>query len=78
MHNVPAFLKVEDYTSVSSDLNPFDYELWDILEQNICWECHPNLKSFKWNIIEEAAKTLSEIISKSIGKWSEYLQLYID
>ncbi len=43
-------------TSGSEDTNPLDYELWDVLEQNVCWKLHPNLESLKWSIIEEMAK----------------------
>ncbi len=33
-NNVPAFIREEDWTSGSLDLNPLIYELWDTLEQN--------------------------------------------
>ncbi len=45
-----------DWTPGSPDLNPLDYELWDILGQNTCQKRHPNLKSLKRSFIEEAAK----------------------
>ncbi len=35
-NNIPAFIHMEDWTSDSPGLNPFNYELWDILEQNAC------------------------------------------
>ncbi len=37
-------------------LNPLDYELWGILEQNACQKYRPNLELFKRSIIEEVAK----------------------
>ncbi len=69
----------EDWTSGSPDLNPLDYELWNILlEQDAHRKCHPNLESFRQIIIEEVPKIPLEIIHKSIAKWSVRLQLYID
>ncbi len=41
------FIRVEDWTSDNPDLNPLDYKLWNILEQDACQKRHPNLESLK-------------------------------
>ncbi len=68
VNNIPAFFRAEDWTSGSPDLNLFDYELWDILGQNVCQNRHLNLQSLKQSIIEEVAKISAEMIYKSIAK----------
>ncbi len=77
-NSVPAFIRVEHGISGNPDLNPHNYELWDILEQNACWKHHPNLESLKQSINEEAAKIPLKMIHKSIAKWLECLQLFSD
>ncbi len=77
-NNVPAFICVEVWTSGSPDLNPLDYELWDILESNACWKYHPNLEWFKWSIIAEAVKIPLGRMHKCIAQWPESLRLCID
>ncbi len=67
-NNISACIQAEDWTSGSPDINPFDYELWGILEQKVCLKCHPNLELFRRSIIEEAVKIPLETICKSIAK----------
>ncbi len=66
-----AFIQAENWTTGGPGLNPLDYELQDILEQNACQKLYPNLESLKQSIIEEPAKISLEMICKSVAKWPD-------
>ncbi len=66
-NNVLALIQVEDCTPGSSDLNPLDCELCEVLEQNAYRKRRPNLEALKRSIIEEAEK-IPLMICKSIAK----------
>ncbi len=76
--NIFAFIRAKDWTFGGPDLNPLNYELWDILEQNACRKRHPNSESLTRSIIEEAVKIPLGRIRKSIARCPGCLQLCID
>ncbi len=76
--NIPAFIQAEEWTSGIPDLNPLDYELWDILEQSACQKLHPNLGSLKRSIIKKATKIPLKIVQKFIVKMFKRVLLCID
>ena len=43
--NVPEFIRAEEWTSGSPDLNPLDYNAWDMLEQMACSKPHNTIQS---------------------------------
>ncbi len=44
-NNIPNFIRHEDWPSGSPDLNPLDYNLWNIFEEEACRKCHPILEA---------------------------------
>lgn len=75
--NIPGFIAASDWPSGSPDLNPLDYELWDILEQMACRKSHKNLESLKKSIQQAAAKIPLETVRACIARWPERLSLCI-
>ncbi len=71
--NVPDFIAESEWTSGSPDLNPLDYELWEVLEEKACAKRHPNLEALKRSIVQAAAAIPLDTLRKSIEKWPERL-----
>ncbi len=45
-------MREKDWTSSHPELNPLNFELWNILEQNARRKLYPNLELLKRSIIE--------------------------
>ncbi len=63
--------------SSSLNLNPLNYKLWNILEENCCAHRHHNLESLKKSIIKSVYCMSLEVISVVIDDWSHHLHACI-
>uniref|UniRef100_A0A914D0X7 Uncharacterized protein n=1 Tax=Acrobeloides nanus TaxID=290746 RepID=A0A914D0X7_9BILA len=52
----------EEWTFQQDDLNPLDYSVWSILEENACQKPHPNVESLKKAWKEITLETLVKIV----------------
>ncbi len=73
--NIPNFIRKEDWTSRSPNLNPLDYEMWEKLEKMACKKPHCNLESLKCSLQQAATNFPIETLRKAIERWSERLRL---
>jgi hypothetical protein len=55
-------LKVSVWPTARTDFNPFDYELWSILEKRVCKKRHINLESLKRSIVKTTTEIPLEMI----------------
>ena len=76
--NVPAFISVEDWPSGSPDLNPWDYELWAVLEDMACQKRHKTLDSLKRSFVKAAAEIPLEMERAAIAEWPERLKASVE
>jgi len=60
--NVLEFIRAENWSFCSPDLNPPDYRLWQILEEKACSKPHHNLEDLKKSIVKAAAEIPLETI----------------
>jgi len=61
-----------------SDLNPWDYKLWAVLEDMACQKHHNNLDSLKRSLVKAAAEIPLETVHTAIAKWPEHLKACIE
>lgn len=66
-NNVPEFIRASDWPSGCPDLNPLDYRLWKILEEEACAKPHRNLESLKSSITRTVAEIPLETLRTCIN-----------
>ena len=78
--SVPDYIEKENWPPKSSDLNPLDYSIWGILEQNVYYhrDGYDTIDELK-GAIQDAWKSLPKtIIDKAINQWRGRLQMVVD
>ena len=73
-----AFISAEDWPSGSPDLNPWDYKLWDVLEDMACQKHHNNLDSLKRSLVKAATEIPLETVRAMIAEWPEHLKAWVE
>ena len=51
-NHVLEFISSDHWPSASSNINPFGYKLWSVLEGMVCTRRHHNLESLKQTLVE--------------------------
>ncbi len=72
------FYKAQRLTFWDLDLDPLDYDLWNVLEEEACLKHHPNLETLLRSIVAAAVKIPLERIREAIAEWPSHLQRCID
>lgn len=67
-------LKHEDWPSSSPDLNPLDYKIWQILEEEVCAKPHKNLESLKASLRKAVANIDMNMVRAAIDDWPRRLE----
>ena len=67
--NLPEFIPAEDWPSGSSDLNPLDYHLWNILEEKACCTSHHSTETFKGDLVTSAASIPLDVMTSGLAVW---------
>ena len=63
--NVPDFIDPSSWPPSSPDLNPMDFSLWGILEENACKKPHKSVASLKRSLVREWNKIDVETLKKA-------------
>ena len=71
------FIKKDEWSASSPDLNPLDYSIWSLLEADVNAEEHNSVESLK-NAISEAFERLPmEVINQAVDNWMKRLDAVI-
>lgn len=76
-HHFPDFIKKDGWSVGSPDLNPFDYFLWDFLENKVNAQTHMSIVSLKAAITQTYDNLDQDMIDRAIDDWSRRLDAAI-
>lgn len=75
--NFPDFIRKDEWPPASPDLNPLDYSIWSILEQETNAQAHTSVESLERAIIQAFNNLDQETINRAIDDWPRRLEAVI-
>ncbi|CAK1590790.1 unnamed protein product [Parnassius mnemosyne] len=69
------FIRREDWSSSSPDLNPLDYKIRQHLEEKVSAKPHQNMGSLRASLAKVAAEIDMNVVRAAIADWPRRLSL---